>query len=708
MPGQLIVSAVAFPYAAAALAYHTEQAKLIFDPLATVPVLEILDHKIVAEDVIVNALEGMAHISGDTTKFPALAKTLKNPTTLDQTIAALDFLDDHLTFRTFLVGHDITLADWVVWGAIKGSTRILGLLKNRSHRHVHLLRWFSFLGNIPTTLSLLASLNEAKAAGARSAAKTASSFALGLPGATAGQVVTRFPPEPSGYLHMGHAKAAILNQYFSLMYDGKLIIRFDDTNPSKELVRDLRLLNIFGDAVTHTSDYFSQLYQLVIKMIETGKAYADDTDNNERRAFPCSCSEQHGPQSKMAYERWHAMPSSRRNASVEDSLRLLSEMSAGSEEGLRWCIRAKISVDDQNKTLRDPVIYRTNLVTHHRTGDMWSVYPTYDFACAVVDSLEGVTHALRTNEYRERNAQYHWIVEALGLRRVTVLDFSRLNFVHTLLSKRKLQWFVDRGLVSGWDDPRLPTIRGIRRRGMTVEAIRQFMLSQGPSQEVVSLEWDSIWALNKKIIDPVAPRFCAVLKDSIVQVTIHGGPEICETMQHPKHKKNADIGEKAVVYSSSILVDKVDAASFGDSEEITLMYWGNAVVRSRAVLPSGQITGLDLKIDGDFKPTDKKITWLAASRPGHPLVDVVLVDYDYLITQKKLGDGDKVEDALTPVTEFRRDAVADANIERKGYYILDGTVDASQHDTKPLVFIRVPDGRAASLSSKAAAYNAAE
>jgi glutamyl-tRNA synthetase len=142
----------------------------------------------------------------------------------------------------------------------------------------------------------------------------------------------------------------------------------------------------------------------------------------------------------------------------------------------------------------------------------WKVYPTYDFACPVVDSLEGITHALRTNEYRDRNAQYHWFIEALGIRHVNIWDFSRLSFVYTLLSKRKLRWFVEQGLVSGWDDPRFPTVRGIRRRGMTVEALTQFMLSQGPSQAIVSLEWDSIWALNKKIIDPVAPRFWAVLK----------------------------------------------------------------------------------------------------------------------------------------------------------------------------------------------------
>jgi glutamyl-tRNA synthetase len=152
--------------------------------------------------------------------------------------------------------------------------------------------------------------------------------------------------------------------------------------------------------------------------------------------------------------------SKRRDSTVEESLARFAEMKTGSTEGLRWCIRAKMSVDAPNKALRDPVIYRCNPLPHHRTGDKWKVYPTYDFACPLVDSLEGVTHALRTNEYRDRNPQYQWMIEALNLRPVRIWDFSRLNFIHTLLSKRKLHWFVDKGLVTGWDDPRFPTVRG--------------------------------------------------------------------------------------------------------------------------------------------------------------------------------------------------------------------------------------------------------
>lgn len=689
-----------FPYATIAIATYTQKADLNYDESVDGVTLDFDGSQLSAEDEIVAVLANAGGLAGDSAKTAAyftLAKTLPTLTAIPDILAALDSLDNHLAYRTFLVGHDITAADFIIWGSIKVAPKFIGLLKN-GQQYVHLLRWMSHIESLESTQAALASLTTAKANKARSN-KTAAGFALGLQNAKEGQVVTRFPPEPSGYLHIGHAKAAMLNQYFAKMYNGKMIIRFDDTNPTKEraefeetILQDLELLNIRGDKISHTSDYFDQIYELAIQIIKSGKAYADDTE-----------------QAQMREERGQGIASAHRDDSVEDNLRHFEEMKTGSPEGVRWCVRAKISVDSQNKALRDPVIYRCNLIPHHRTGDAWKIYPTYDFACPIVDSLEGVTHALRTNEYRERNAQYQWMIKALGIRGVDIWDFSRLNFIYTLLSKRKLHWFVDSGIVKGWDDPRFPTIRGIRRRGLTVDALSQFMLAQGPSQAIVSLEWDSIWAINKKVIDPVAPRFWAIVKEKSVSVTINGGPPAPEVKTLPLHKKNPDVGEKKTLYTSTILVEQEDAVSFEDQEEITLMDWGNAIVRSKTTGPSGDVTSLtmDLHLEGDFRKTKKKITWLAQPSKDYPLVDVTLLDYDYLITKKKLEETDDVKDFVTPVSEFREEAFADANVntltkgdiiqfERKGYFIFDGTAEDGK-----LEFIRIPDGRAANLASKA-------
>ncbi|KIK58225.1 hypothetical protein GYMLUDRAFT_262571 [Collybiopsis luxurians FD-317 M1] len=691
-----------FPYSAIAIAAYTEKAEIVYDEEAAGVSLDLDGSKIDSEEDIVHALAkagGLSEDSAAAASFFALAKNLRTVTAVPEIVASLDSLDDHLAWRTFVVGHQITSADWIIWGALKSSTKIVGLLKN--NKHVHLARWFSHLESLDSTQAALASLVAAKANKARGN-KVAAGFALGLEGAEMGKVVTRFPPEPSGYLHIGHAKAAMLNQYFAQMYQGKLILRFDDTNPSKEksefeetILEDLELLDIRADVITHTSDYFDQLYELAVKLIESGKAYTDDTEREQ-----------------MQHERREGIASAHRNDSVEDNLKHFAEMKTGSTEGLRWCLRAKISVDDPNKSLRDPVIYRCNPVPHHRTGDKWKIYPIYDFACPVVDSLEGVTHALRTNEYHDRNPQYWWMIDALGMRKVRIWDFSRLNFIYTLLSKRKLHEFVNNGQVRGWDDPRFPTVRGIRRRGMSVEALRQFMLLQGPSQSIVSLEWDTIWSLNKKVIDPIAPRHWAILEENKVLVTIKGAPSEVEVKTLPKHKKNPDVGEKKTVYSSTILVDQEDAKSFEDQEEITLMDWGNAIVRSKSVDASGTITAIemDLHLEGDFKKTKKKITWLSQSTSSHPLIPVTLLDYDYLITKKKLEENDDVKDFITPVTEFRQAGLADANVEdlkkgdylqfeRKGYYIFDGR---NKEDGK-LEFILIPDGKAANLASKAGA-----
>lgn len=478
------------------------------------------------------------------------------------------------------------------------------------------------------------------------------------------------------------------------MYRGTLICRFDDTNPSKEkeefqdaIVEDLALMGIKPDKTSYTSDYFQELYEKCVKLLKAGKAYSDDTERET-----------------MQHERMHGIASKRRDDSIEENLARFEEMKKGNEEGVRWCVRAKMSIDNPNKAMRDPVIYRCNPQAHHRTAENWKIYPTYDFACPIVDSIEGITHALRTIEYRDRNPQYNWMLDALELRKVYIWDFARMNFIRTLLSKRKLTKFVDSGVVWGWDDPRFPTIRGIRRRGMTIDALREFILKQGPSRNIVNLDWTSFWATNKKYIDPIAPRHTAVTKDNMVTVTVKGARVAPYTEDKPKHGKNPELGNKKVAYSSEILVDQADAQAFTQDEEITLMNWGNAIVRSikHSLNPLNRslITGLELELhlQGDVKKTKQKITWLATA--GQELIPVELVDFDYLITKDKLEEDDNVDDFLNPKTLFRTEALADGNVadlkeddiiqfERKGYFRVDR---AFKHGEKAVMFC-IPTGK---------------
>ena len=499
-----------------------------------------------------------------------------------------------------------------------------------------------------------------------------------------------------GYLHIGHAKAALLNDYFAHeMYRGTLLCRFDDTNPSNEkeefqdaIVQDLALMGIHPDTTSYTSDYFEELYQYCVTMLKEGKAYADDTE-----------------QLTMRDERMNGIASKNRDATIETNLSHFEEMKKGSTEGSRWCIRAKISVDNPNKAMRDPVIYRCNPLDHHRTGSKWKIYPTYDFCCPIVDSMEGVTHALRTIEYRDRNPQYEWMLEALSLRKVHIWDFARMNFIRTLLSKRKLTRFVEQGVVWGWDDPRFPTIRGIRRRGMTIGALREFILKQGPSRNIVNLDWTLFWATNKKYIDPIAPRHTAVHTDNAVTATVKGARVAAYTEDKPKHGKNSELGTKKVAYSPSILISQADAQGFAQDEEITLMNWGNAIVRSIShslnPLKLKTVTALELELhlQGDVKKTKQKITWL--SKEGQTLIPVELVGFDYLITKDKLDENDNVEDFLTPQTEFRTTALADSNLaelkendiiqfERLGYFRVD---QPFQHGRSAVLF-NIPTGKA--------------
>lgn len=609
-------------------------------------------------------------------------------------------IDSYLETRTFLVGNCLSVADIAILAGLAGAGQRWESFR-KSAKFCHLVRWYNSLVNTYQALTdafaryvvkkgsskVDANLNKEAA---KATEKVEGSFEIDLPDAEMGKVCTRFPPEPSGYLHIGHAKAALLNQYFANKYQGRLIVRFDDTNPAKEnnefvesILADLDTLGVKGDVVSYTSDYFPDLLQLVEKLIREGKAYVDDT-----------------PREQMRKERMDGIESKCRNQTVEENLSLWKEMMVGTERGLQCCVRGKLDMQAVNKSLRDPVYYRCNPIAHHRVGDKYKVYPTYDFACPYVDSIEGVTHALRSSEYHDRQDQYYRVLQDMGLRKVHVWDFSRLNMTYTLLSKRKLQWFVDNGKVEGWDDPRFPTVRGILRRGLTVEALKQFILSQGASKNLNLMEWDKLWTINKKIIDPVCPRHTAIVKEGRVLFTLKDGPDEPFVRIIPRHKKWELAGKKATTFTKQIWLEGADAASITQGEEVTLMDWGNAVVEVVQRDGNGNAVGLEgrLHLEGSVKTTKLKLTWL----PDFPeLVNLSLVELDYLITKKKLEEEDDFVSVLNPTTKVEIPALGDANmrnlkrgeiiqVERKGYFICDSPYI---RPSKPIALLAIPDGR---------------
>lgn len=531
-----------------------------------------------------------------------------------------------------------------------------------------------------------------------------------LEGGEMGKVVTRFPPEPSGYLHIGHVKAVLLNDYYARAYKGKLIIRFDDTNPSKEkeeyeqnIIKDLASLGVVGDVITHTSDYFDMIEGYARKMISEGKAYMDDT-----------------PKEQMSAERLAMQNSKYRDVDVATNMARFDVMLKAGEEGSKWCLRIKMNMQDPNGTCRDPVIYRANETPHHRTGTKYKAYPTYDFACPIVDSHEGVTHALRSSEYHDRDKQFYDMQDLLGVRRVIIQDFSRLNFIYTLLSKRKLNWFVDNNIVDGWYDPRFPTVQGMLRRGLVVPALREFILSMGASKRIIDMEWDKFWATNRKHIDPIAHRYTALIKNEVVPFTLTNYTnDNFDTKLVALHPKNPEAGNKSIFLSNQVYLELEDAVLMKQDEEITLMKWGNAIVRKINKDETGRVVSMagELHLEGDVKKTEKKVTWLPVIN-NEPGVKVVMSEFDSLITVPKLDEGDDFQKAINPLTKLDTEMIGEASLrnvqaneiiqlERKGYFRCDRPYIDSD---RPLVLFAIPDGKVKglmNLSDKIKAHAAA-
>ena len=367
-----------------------------------------------------------------------------------------------------------------------------------------------------------------------------------------GQVHTRFPPEPNGYLHIGHAKSICLNFGLAAEFNGLCNLRFDDTNPSKEDVEyvesikaDVRWLGFdWGDREYFASDYFKQLYQFAIQLIKAAKAYVCDLSGDQIREYRGTLTE---PGKNSPY----------RDRSIEENLDLFERMKEGVFPDGARTLRAKIDMASPNLNMRDPVMYRILHATHHRTGDEWCIYPTYDFAHGQSDSIEGITHSICTLEFEDHRPLYDWFLEQLNIHHPQQIEFARLNLTYTALSKRKLLQLVQQGHVSGWDDPRMPTLAGFRRRGYTPEAIRTFCERIGVAKRNSTVDIAMLEHCLREDLNKRAPRVMAVLRS--LKVVIDNYPEgQVEELDAVNNPEDPSAGTRKVCFSRELYIEQDD------------------------------------------------------------------------------------------------------------------------------------------------------
>ena len=366
------------------------------------------------------------------------------------------------------------------------------------------------------------------------------------------QVVTRFPPEPNGYLHIGHAKAVTLNHGFAKTFGGRFNLRFDDTNPEKEeeefmqaIMDDVRWLGCQWDELRYASDYFDQFYEWALELIRSGKAYVDDQSPEEIRISRGTLTEP-GKDSPF------------RSRTIEENLRLFEEMRTGQKEEESCVLRAKIDMSHPNMNMRDPILYRIVKKPHYRTKDKWCLYPMYDFAQGYEDAIEGVTHSVCSLEFEDHRPLYDWLIENVSVPcHPHQYEFARLNISNTVMSKRILRELVNTGIVSGWDDPRMPTLRGLRRRGFTPSAIRKFLAETGLAKSYSIVDYEFLESVIRDEMNAKAQRALVVLKP--IKVLIENYPaDRVEWLEAENNPEDPSAGARQIPFSREIYIEEED------------------------------------------------------------------------------------------------------------------------------------------------------
>ena len=517
-----------------------------------------------------------------------------------------------------------------------------------------------------------------------------------------GRVATRFPPEPNGYLHIGHAKSIVLNFGIAEDYQGTCNLRFDDTNPHKENIEyveaiqaDVRWLGFdWADRLFYASNYFEQLYDFAVELIKAGKAYVCDLNAEEIRIYRGTLKE---PGKDSPY----------RNRSVEENLDLFARMKAGEFEDGTKVLRAKIDMASANINLRDPTLYRIRHgVIHHQTGEAWCIYPMYDYTHPLSDALEGITHSICTLEFEDHRPLYDWILDNISIGcHPRQYEFSRLNLQYTVMSKRKLTELVEQGLVEGWDDPRMPTIAGLRRRGFSPASIREFCARIGVTRSDNLVEMGVLEDCIRTDLNTNAPRRMAVLHPLRVIITDYPEAKV-EDMVIANHPQDESMGTRSVPFSREIYIDRNDFEEVAPNkkfkrlvagEEVRLR--GSYVIRCDEVIKDDKGDIIELHCSHDSatlgaNPEGRKVKgvihWVSAphARPAEIRL------YDRLFshpTPDGAKDGKDYKEHLNPdslrtLTQcFVEASLAEAvpgetwQFEREGYFCLDSVLSSDEH-----------------------------
>lgn len=461
---------------------------------------------------------------------------------------------------------------------------------------------------------------------------------------TQGDIVTRFPPEPNGYLHIGHAKALVIDFSTAEKYGGSCNLRFDDTNPDKEdteyvdaIQEDIRWLGYNWNKLFYGSEYFDLCYEYAQALIKKGAAYVCDLNKDEMREYRGTLTQ---PGKESPY----------RNRSVEENLDLFHRMKAGEFPDGSHTLRAKIDMASPNINMRDPAIYRILHKAHHQTGNKWCIYPMYDFAHPIQDALEGVTHSLCSLEYEDHRPLYNWVVEQCGFeKKPRQIEFARLNLTNTVMSKRYLRGLVENGVVDGWDDPRMPTLCGLRRRGYTPDAIKNFLTRAGVAKANSLIDYALLEYCIREELNQKAQRRVAVLDP--VKLIVDNYPQgKTETFALPNHPGNPELGKREVPFSRELWIDRSDFALVPPPKffrlkpegEVRLM--GAYIVKCGEVVTddAGNVTEIHCTADlesGCGMPADGRkvkgtIHWLSASHAK----DITVKLYEPLLTLQNPSD----------------------------------------------------------------------